>query len=156
MTEWDIFETEHWRVSHRRDARYSGYLMVSSVASATDFMDLSDMALASLGGVLRETEQLLFRAYEPWKVIVYKLGLSAGFNLHFHVAPVTQALLAQVASHPDYADEPDGNDAIVFLSRVYCERPLNEQEREAQYKTVMILRELLATSAVGNKTPGVR
>ncbi|MCI8210029.1 hypothetical protein AUC61_10830 [Pseudomonas sp. S25] len=147
MTEWDIFETGHWRISHRRDARYSGYLMVSSVAPATDFMDLSDQALTSLGGVLRETEQLLFRAYKPWKVIVYKLGLSAGFNLHFHVVPVTQALLAQVASHADYADEPDGNDAILFLSRMYCERPLNEEERETQQKAVMNLRELLATNS---------
>ncbi|WP_122845104.1 HIT family protein, partial [Pseudomonas viridiflava] len=94
------FETGHWRVSHRRDARYNGDLMVASVASASDLTDVADEALAELGGVLRRTEQLLMRAYEPWKVIVYKLGFSAGFNLHFHVVPVTKALLAEIAAHP--------------------------------------------------------
>ncbi|WP_256582726.1 hypothetical protein [Pseudomonas sp. Irchel 3A5] len=48
MTEWDICETQHWQVSHRRHARYVGYLMVSSIAASPDFMDLSDSALASL------------------------------------------------------------------------------------------------------------
>ena len=142
MTEWDIFETEHWRVSHRRDARYSGYLMVSSIAAASDFMDLSDSALASLGDVLRQTEQLLFQAFEPWKVVVYKLGFSAGFNLHFHVVPVTHSLLAEVGQHPDYPSEPDGNDTILFLSREYCERALSKEECEVQHKTVINLRVL--------------
>lgn len=143
MTEWDIFETGHWRVSHRRDARYNGYLMVASVASASDLKDLGDEALAELGGVLRRTEQLLMRAYEPWKVIVYKLGFSAGFNLHFHVAPVTKALLAEIAAHPGYAAEPDGNDVILFLSREYCERILSAEERVNQVGEVDRLKEML-------------
>jgi len=147
MNEWDIFETEHWRVSHRRDARYGGYLMVSSIAAASDFISLSDSALASLGDALRQTEQLLFQAFEPVKVIVYKLGFSAGFNLHFHVVPVTHSLLAEIGKHPDYASEPDGNDTILFLSREYCERPLNAEESESQQKTVMNLRELYCASS---------
>ncbi len=143
MTEWDIFETGHWRVSHRRDARYNGYLMVASVASASDLKDLGDEALAELGGVLRRTEQLLMRAYEPWKVIVYKLGFSTGFNLHFHVVPVTKALLAEIAAHPEYAAEPDGNDVILFLSREYCERMLSAEERVNQIGEVDRLKEML-------------
>ncbi len=148
MNEWDIFETEHWRVSHRRDARYGGYLMVSSIAAASDFMDLGDSALASLGDALRQTEQLLFQAFEPVKVIVYKLGFSAGFNLHFHVVPVTHSLLAEIKKHPDYASEPDGNDTILFLSREYCERPLNTEESEAQHTTVMNLRTLYCANSL--------
>ncbi|MCF5709741.1 hypothetical protein GIV19_20995 [Pseudomonas syringae] len=143
MTEWNIFETEHWRVSHRRDARYNGYLMVASVAPASDLADLGDEALAELGGVLRRTEQLLMRAYEPWKVVVYKLGFSAGFTLHFHVAPVTKALLGEVADHPGYAAEPDGNDVILFLSREYCERALSEEERAIQGGEIVRLRAML-------------
>ena len=143
MTEWSIFETGHWRVSHRRDARYNGYLMVASVASASDLKDLGDEALAELGGVLRRTEQLLMRAYEPWKVIVYKLGFSAGFNLYFHVAPVTKALLAEIAAHPGHAAEPDGNDVILFLSREYCERMLSAEERVNQVGEVDRLKGLL-------------
>ncbi|MEE4375357.1 hypothetical protein V2J67_23635 [Pseudomonas alliivorans] len=140
MTEWDIFETGHWRVSHRRDARYRGYLMVASVAPASDLGDLNEAALVKLGGVLRRTEQLLVRAYEPRKVVIYKLGFSAGFSLHFHVAPVTEALLVEVAGHPGYAAEPDGNDVILFLSREYCERALSEEERGIQAREVLRLR----------------
>ncbi|SHN03380.1 hypothetical protein SAMN05216593_10659 [Pseudomonas asturiensis] len=143
MTEWDIFETAHWRISHRRDARYSGYLMVASVAPASDLGDLNEAALAELGGVLRSTEQLLMRGYEPWKVIVYKLGFSAGFNLHFHIAPVTKRLFAQVADHPGYAAEPDGNDVILFLSREYCEQALSAEERLIQAREVVRLRGML-------------
>ncbi|WP_122813665.1 HIT family protein [Pseudomonas viridiflava] len=143
MTKWDVFETGHWRVSHRRDARYNGYLMVASVVSASDLTDLGDEALAELGGVLRRTEQLLMRAYEPWKVIVYKLGFSAGFNLHFHVVPVTKALLAEIAAHPEYAAEPDGNDVILFVSREYCERMLSAEERVNQVGEVVRLKGML-------------
>ncbi|CAM3371141.1 hypothetical protein BZK31_18515 [Pseudomonas floridensis] len=143
MTELGIFETKHWLVSHRRDARYSGYLMVASVAPAADLGDLNDAALAELGGVLRRTEQLLMRAYEPRKVVVYKLGFSTGFSLHFHVAPVTEALLAEVAGHPAYASEPDGNDVILFLSREYCERVLNAEETAIQAGEVVRLRGML-------------
>lgn len=153
MTEWNIFDTEHWQVSHRRDARYPGYLMVSSVAPAVDFASLADSALSTLGGVLRQTEQLLVEVYAPWKVVVYKLGFSPGLNLHFHVVPVTRSLLAQIAAHPDYPSEPDGNDTLLFLSRIHCERSLNTAEREAQRATVMALRARVMVSASEGQGP---
>ena len=147
MTAWDIFETEHWRVSHRRDARYSGYLMVGAIAPATDFTQLEQPALASMGDVLRRAEQLLMQAFEPCKVIVYKLGFSPGFNLHFHVVAVTRPLLLEITDHPGYANEPDGNDAILFLSREYCERPLSHAEQESQHRTVARLRVLAGVAS---------
>jgi diadenosine tetraphosphate (Ap4A) HIT family hydrolase len=128
MSRHFIFETDHWVVSHRRDARYPGYLMVSSREPRSDLCDLSLDALEELGPVLKRTEDLLRSAYDPFKVVFYKLGFSAGFSCHFHVAPVTQDLLAEIARHPNYADDPDGNDVILFLSRVYCERELTEKE----------------------------
>lgn len=123
-----IFETDHWLVSHRRDARYPGYLMVSSREQHADLCKLSLHALQELGPVLKRTEELLHSAFAPFKVVFYKLGFSAGFSCHFHVAPVTQDLLAEITGHPDYADDPDGNDVILFLSRVYCERELSGEE----------------------------
>lgn len=144
MNPWDIFQTEHWRVSHRRDARYAGYLMVSSIAPASGFSDLGEPALLAMGGVLRRAEQLLEQAFAPLKVIVYKLGFSPGFDLHFHVVAVNRPLLAEITDHPGYADEPDGNDVILFLSREYCERPLNEAEQESQHLAVVRLRMLAA------------
>ncbi len=128
MNPYTVFETDHWRVSHREDARYPGYLMVSSHEPKSDLGDLGVAALQELGLVLKRTEQLLHSVYAPCKVIFYKLGFSSGFSCHFHVAPVTPELLAEIGAHPHFADDPDGNDAILFLSRIYCERPLTASE----------------------------
>ena len=117
MDEQEVFRNSHWAVTHRRDARYDGYLIMSSVQVASDLSDLSDQALSSLGLMMKTLECLLVKAYSPYKVVFYKLGFSPGFNVHFHVAPVSRALLSEIAKHPAYADEPDGNDVILYLSR---------------------------------------
>ncbi|HEX7814581.1 hypothetical protein [Dyella sp.] len=140
MTEHLIFQTPHWRISHRRDSRYAGYLMVSSRTRQPELHELPDPALAELGPVLKTAERLLRRVYRPLKVVFYKLGFSKGFSCHFHVAPVTQALLEEVARHPQYDDDPDGNDVILFLSRVYCERELTPEEASRQAITIDALR----------------
>ena len=142
MDELKVFDTEHWLISHRRDARYPGYLMVSSKEQAAEVSEISEAALSTLGLVLRDTERLLTKAYAPCKVVFYKLGFSRGFAVHFHVAPVTEQLVRKIQEHPAYSNEPDGNDAILFLSREYCERPLTEQELEVQAEIVTWLRSL--------------
>lgn len=143
MSEHGVFETPHWRVSHRRDARYPGYLMVSSCESVSELYELSADALAALGPVLKQTEVLLREAFSPRKVIFYKLGFSPGFSCHFHVAPITEQLLYEISGHPDYDDDPDGNDAILYLSRVYCERELTIDECADQRRAISDLRLLL-------------
>lgn len=135
-----IFSTDHWRVAHRRDARYPGYLIASSRHESSALFSLPSEALAELGPVLGRTERLLRNAYAPMKVIFYKLGFSPGFSCHFHIAPVTRDLMHEVARHPDYDSDPDGNDAILFLSRVYCERELSNREHAEQQRTVQHLR----------------
>jgi hypothetical protein len=50
--------------------------------------------------------------------------------------------MAEIATHPDYAAEPDGNDAMLFVSRVYCERALDAQELARLTATVARLRVL--------------
>lgn len=131
-----VFETDHWQVTHRRDARYPGYLMVSSREQHADLHELSTESLKELGIVLKRTEELLRAAYRPLKVLFYKLGFSPGHSCHFHVAPVSADLLAEIKAHPDYDDDPDGNDAILFLSRIYCERELTVTE--SQNMTVVV------------------
>jgi len=79
--------------------------------------------------------------FSPLKVIIAKFGFSGGSDCHFHVAPVTAALLAEISAHRDYADEPDGNDAMLFLSRIYCERRLSLVERNELMGTISTLRE---------------
>lgn len=114
--------------------------MVSSREDQSDLSDVSDATLLELGLVLKRTETLLRKAYSPFKVVFYKLGFSPGFSCHFHVAPVTSELIDEVARHPNYSDDPDGNDVILFLSRVYCERELSEVECVEQSATIAKLR----------------
>lgn len=142
-----VFATDHWEVAHRRDARYPGYLIASSRHPSAELYSLPTAALAGLGPVLSRAERILREAYSPLKVIFYKLGFSAGFSCHFHIAPVTQRLMDEVARHPDYDSDPDGNDAILFLSRVYCERSLSGLEQAAQQNTVDQLRAIDETMA---------
>lgn len=115
--------------------------MVSSRERKADLHELNIEGLQELGLVLRDTEILLRSVYKPFKVIFAKLGFSSGFACHFHVAPVTNALLAEIASHQCHLDEPDGNDAMLYLSRIYCERELGPQERSDMMDTVSMLRQ---------------
>jgi diadenosine tetraphosphate (Ap4A) HIT family hydrolase len=135
-----IFATDHWVVSHRADARWPGYLVVSARAPRPDLSGLDDAALSELGRVLKDTELLLRRAFAPHKVIFAKLGFTPGFGCHFHAIPATGALLAEIAAHPGYADEPDGNDVMLFVSRVYCERVLDTQQSAQMAATAGMLR----------------
>jgi len=139
-----IFAHAHWVVSHRADSRWPGYLIISARAQRSDLSDLDDDALSALGGVLRETEMLLRRAFAPHKVLFAKLGFTPGLACHVHAVPVTAALLAEIASHPGYADEPDGNDALLFVSRVYCERGLDTRQSRQLTATVEMLRGIRA------------
>ncbi|UZJ58051.1 hypothetical protein OKW98_15670 [Pseudomonas sp. KU26590] len=140
MDELKVLGNAHWIVTHRRDARYEGYLIISSEEPASELSDLSDDALSSLGLMMRALDRLLTKVYEPYTVVFYKLGFSRGFNVHFHVAPISENLLIEISKHPDYSDNPDGNDAIIFLSREYCERPLSADESEKQLSAVRLLR----------------
>ncbi len=70
--------------------------------------------MSSLGLVMKTSERLLAKVIFPLQSNVLKLGVSPDFNAHFHVAPVSEDLLAEISKHPGYSDNPDGNDAIVF------------------------------------------
>lgn len=120
--------------------------MVSSREEKLDLHELTSDGLQELGLVLRDTEILLRSIYEPFKVIFAKFGFSSGFACHFHVAPVTKALLTEIASHQHCADEPDGNDVMLFLSRIYCERELSLHEQKQMTDTVALLRKTANTT----------
>jgi len=114
--------------------------MVSSRHPKPDLYELPADALQELGLVLRETEILLRAVYAPFKVIFSKLGFTKGFSCHFHVAAVTESLLSEIAANHHFADEPDGNDVMLFLSRNYCERILSPQEQSDLTNTTLMLR----------------
>lgn len=148
-----IFDTPYWTVTHRRDSRYPGYLIISTRGEQRDLHELATTELQELGPVLREVEILLRRAYSPFKVIYGKAGFSPGFACHFHAIPVTDTLLAEIAAHPDYADEPDGSDAMLYVNRIHCERPLDPHETEAMTDTISALRALAAPTPFPAQPP---
>ncbi|MGI9280548.1 MAG: hypothetical protein ACR2PX_13120 [Endozoicomonas sp.] len=141
---YEIFETDCWAVTHRRDARYPGYLIVSSKHEGRDLGDLPGETLIELGAVLARTECLLKSYFKPFRVISTKLGFSNGFSCHFHMLPVSHELLEEIRSHPSYTNEPDGNDVLLFTSREYCERSLDKKETKRQYETVCELKKYCA------------
>lgn len=151
MNELLIFETEYWEVSHRQDSRLAGYLIASSKSNASEVHQLCSDSLAELGLILSESEKILRNAYRPHKVIMAKLGFSKGFQCHFHLIPATNDLLKEIASHPSYTDEPDGNDAILYISREYCERPLSLEEKSSLNKTVRQLKSTVNKFKYGTK-----
>jgi diadenosine tetraphosphate (Ap4A) HIT family hydrolase len=142
MDPYVVLETDHWVVAHRADARYPGYLIVASRDPRPELHLLGTETLSALGAVLKDTEILLRSAFSPVKVIFAKLGFTYGLGCHFHALPVSSALLAEIAAHPDYADEPDGNDVMLFVSRIYAERPLDREECGRLTETVVMLRAL--------------
>jgi diadenosine tetraphosphate (Ap4A) HIT family hydrolase len=140
MNELCIFESDFWMISHRKDSRYQGYLIVSSKSEASEISELCIGSLQEIGHVLSRTEKLLFEVFSPYKVIVAKLGFSKGFSCHFHCIPATNEFMKEIANHSGYTSEPDGNDALLYASREYCERELTIEEKMAMEKTVSQLR----------------
>ena len=128
--EFIIFQTLNWIVSHRKDSRYPGYLIISSVESSDELHKLSYNALQEIGNILADTEKLLQIAYSPYKIIFAKLGFSTGYNCHFHAIPVFNSILHEITDHTNYTNEtPDGKDVMLFISREYCEKALSNEEK---------------------------
>lgn len=140
MNDLTIFETEFWKVTHRKDSRFPGYLMASSKSKSSSISDLCTGTLTEMGSVLAKVESLLISSYHPFRVITAKMGFSAGYSCHFHIIPVTQQLLEEVIANPRYSKDPDGNDVLLFTSREYCERDLSLEEHSLQIKAVEYLR----------------
>jgi diadenosine tetraphosphate (Ap4A) HIT family hydrolase len=141
MDKFIIFVTNHWIISHRRDSRYPGFLIVSSRDEVQDLTDLNKEALNELGSVLFQTEKLLNYVYKHYKTVIGKFGFTSGFSLHFHVLPITNEILKEIIAHGNYKQEkPDGIDAINLVCRKYCERELNDSETRSIESTVKMLK----------------
>ena len=72
-----------------------------------------------------------------------KLGFSKRFSCHFHVLPISDNLLHEIAinNHHSHANnEPDGVDALLFINRKYCEKKLTLNEYKILSETVGLLR----------------
>jgi diadenosine tetraphosphate (Ap4A) HIT family hydrolase len=141
MNEFTIFETNHWIISHRMDSCYPGFLIASTRNKVPKMTDLSKEVLEEMGPALCEAEKLLHFVYQPYKTIIGKFGFMQGFNFHFHILPVTNVVLQEMITYSDYANKkPDGIDAITFICRKYCEKPLNNEQLKEMMATIKMLR----------------
>lgn len=108
--------------------------MVGSIASAVDFSELPDAALASLGPVLANAEQTLQRILQPVRVYVGRFGHRAGYPVHFHLIPIYQWVekqfwedsryrVLEIFGESHYGMATDGAELTFFVWREFCERP---------------------------------
>lgn len=136
-----VFQTKYWVVKHRSDSRYPGYLIALSTESVLNISELSEEALIDMALVLAKTEKLLFEAYNPYKVITFKMGFAKGVNCHFNLIPVTMELLQEIENQKACTHEkPDGSDVVIYVCRKYCERELTSEEYQELVLRVQTLR----------------
>jgi diadenosine tetraphosphate (Ap4A) HIT family hydrolase len=69
MDPFVVFETDHWTVTHRADARHPGHLIVSSRDRQPELHLLGAEPLSALGAILKDAEILLRSAFSPVKVL---------------------------------------------------------------------------------------
>ena len=132
-----IHETEHWRVNHRCDTIYPGYLMVGAKAPRGESLsDLPFAAQAELGQLLARSSKLLRERMGAVKVYDGRYGHQPGHTVHYHVIPVYdwtisaywrddryRVLQQFYGNTPNVADREDfdGADMILFIWRTFAE-----------------------------------
>ena len=113
-----VVETEHWRLNQRADSALPGYLILEALdPRASRLADLPPPARAELGTLLARAETALVEVLGAQKVQVCRWGHSVGFPPHFHLIPVTDALLAAFPGD----EPPDGPEIDLYVAREFCE-----------------------------------
>lgn len=137
-------ERKFWVVNHRLGCTYPGYLMMASKENVADIRELSAGALAEIGPLLANLEKALIQAYSVTKVVVAKHGFSPGFSCHFHIVPVHGWIMDAIAAHPAYANDPDGNDVMLYANRELCEKQEEQQALSIARKAIADIAPLLS------------
>lgn len=83
-----LLETEHWRLNHHLASKLPGYLMLGAKAPIHSLADMSQAALAELGGLLAMTQRVMEAQLKPKWLYISRYGHMPGFPLHFHFIPV--------------------------------------------------------------------
>lgn len=85
-----IHETDHWIINHHLASALPGYLMLSAKGQTTSLSQLSPDALAELGVLLAQTQQVIERQLSPKHLYIGRFGHEPGWPIHFHFIPVYQ------------------------------------------------------------------
>ncbi|MGY0216181.1 hypothetical protein ACWJJH_02210 [Endozoicomonadaceae bacterium StTr2] len=141
-----VLERNYWTVNHRTLSTYPGYLMIQARERAAELSGLNNSALLELGPVMAEVESLLQHTFSPRRIIFSKLGFSAGHSSHFHVLPVYDWLLQEIVDNPQWINNPDGNDVMLYVNRIYCEQQHPEQAEKITREAIQQINNTLAIS----------
>lgn len=90
-----IAQTNHWRVAHAFNTGLPGWLILVPTVHITALTELSDVAAAELGPMLRNLSTALESVVGCVKTYVILLAEAEGFShVHFHIVP-------RMADQPD-------------------------------------------------------
>jgi diadenosine tetraphosphate (Ap4A) HIT family hydrolase len=143
MEEEVVFESKYWIIKHRSDSRYVGYLIALCKEPVLHMCELSSQALSEMSIILAQAEKLLIKAFNPYRVVTFKMGFAKGVNCHFNLIPISSDLLAEIEEKKSCTHtKPDGQDAILYVARKYCERDLTIPEYDILLSTVKTLRDI--------------
>ena len=143
MEKETIFETKYWIVKHHPDSRYSGYLIALCKEPVLHIHELSAKALAKMSLVLAQTETLLIKPYNPYRVVTFKMGFAKEVNCHFNLIPISYDLLAEILEQGGKPCGSRWSGCFLYIARKYCERELNSAEQEELLKSVSNLRDIV-------------
>lgn len=118
-----VHETAHWRVNHRCDTIYPGYLMVAAKDTTVEALtEMSPVGLSEVGGLLAASCQALRKRFDALKVYCALYGHEPGHTAHFHVIPLYDWTLRLFEQNNSMEPKPDGADLVLFVCRHFAER----------------------------------
>jgi diadenosine tetraphosphate (Ap4A) HIT family hydrolase len=118
-----IYETDHWRLKHRRDSKLPGYLiLIAKGQGVGSLADLTPEALAELGLLQAESTRLLEDRFGARLVYVCRWGHEPGNPPHFHIIPLYAWVEEAYAADPAWPEPaPDGPVYCTYITRAFIE-----------------------------------
>jgi diadenosine tetraphosphate (Ap4A) HIT family hydrolase len=130
-----VHESAHWILNHHLSSALPGYLMLGSKAQVCSLTELSEGALAELGGLLATTQKILESRLKPKWLYISRFGHDPRYPIHFHFIPVYHwvedlfwkdaryRLLETFATHDNAQTLTDGAELTLFIWREFGESP---------------------------------
>jgi len=98
-----VFESLHWRINQRVDAKLPGYLMMAPKdLNAVSFSAIAAEALIEMGPLLAKVTKAIEKHLHPLHLYVARYGHMGGHNLHFHIIPVYGWVAEAFRNDPRY------------------------------------------------------
>lgn len=128
-----LHETSHWAVNHHMASALPGYLMLGSKAHVHSLAQLSEPALAEMGGLMAKIQHVLETQLNPKWLYISRFGHDPRYPIHFHFIPVYHwveelfwkdaryRLLETFGTHENAQSLTDGAELTLFIWREFGE-----------------------------------